>query len=88
MHGFARVCKGLLGFRVCEGLGFVRVCGVSGHIELQGQTLYSSLGRIASMYGDITYDITTEKGFALELSKLFKNVAQTLGIHLQVRPKP
>ncbi|CDJ53997.1 hypothetical protein, conserved [Eimeria brunetti] len=58
-----------------------------GHIELQGQTLYAVLSRIASMYADLSYDISTGEEFSEELIKLFKNVSQTLKIQNQVEDR-
>ena len=62
------------------------VCGLfAGHIEIQGQTLYASVGRIAAMYADLSYDISTSDEFAEEIKKLLQKVAASLEIEEEVR---
>ncbi|OEH78020.1 transmembrane domain-containing protein [Cyclospora cayetanensis] len=55
-----------------------------GHIEVQGQILYATVGQIASMYSDLTYDISTSEQFTEELKKLLDKVATTLNIQDEV----
>ncbi|KFH07059.1 GCC2 and protein GCC3 [Toxoplasma gondii VAND] len=52
-----------------------------GHIEPQGQTLYVTVPRIATMYSDLTYDISTTDEFREEMKKLLRRVAAKLKLH-------
>ncbi|PFH34617.1 hypothetical protein BESB_066500 [Besnoitia besnoiti] len=55
-----------------------------GHVELQGQTLYVSVPRLASMYGDLTYDVSTSEEFTAEVRKLLRRVAKQLKVEKEV----
>ncbi|CBZ52440.1 conserved hypothetical protein [Neospora caninum Liverpool] len=52
-----------------------------GHIEPQGQTLYVTVPRVATMYSDLTYDISTTDEFTEEMTKLLRRVASQLKLH-------
>lgn len=55
-------------------------------MEVQGQTLYASVPRIAAMYTDLTYDIATSDEFEFEMQKMLRRVAASLRITEEVRP--